>query len=252
MEELDLIKLKSIIENAKNLVFLTGAGVSTLSSIPDFRSPSSVRQVEVRYALPVETILSHTFFFSHPDTFYDYYFHFMVHKEARSNIVHQVLYKLSLDKNKKVSIITQNIDGLHESLSKENVYPLHGTIFSNHCSHCQAYYSLDDILKLKPLPICPKCHHLIKPDVVLYGEPLDTYTVSEAVSKISEADLMIVGGTSLTVYPAAGLIDYFRGNNLVLINKAPTHADRKAKIVINEPIGEVLSSLMPQEQLRPL
>lgn len=243
MEELDLIKLKSIIENAKNLVFLTGAGVSTLSSIPDFRSPSSVRQVEVRYALPVETILSHTFFFAHPDIFYDYYFHFMVHKEARSNIVHQVLYKLSLDKNKKVSIITQNIDGLHESLSKENVYPLHGTIFSNHCSHCQAYYSLDDILKLKPLPICPKCHHLIKPDVVLYEEPLDQNILDKALKVTLKADTMIILGTSLRVYPASGLINYFKGTNLVIINKEKTPFDHLANLVIQDDLKDVFNYL---------
>ncbi len=243
MEDFDLIKLKNIIENAKNLVFLTGAGVSTLSSIPDFRSPSSVRQVEVRYALPVETILSHSFFFTHPDTFYDYYFRFMVHKEARPNIIHEVLYKLSLDKKKKVSIITQNIDGLHECLKNDNVYPLHGTIFSNHCIHCNSYYSLDDILKLKPLPTCPKCHHLIKPDVVLYEEPLDQHILDGALKATLNADTMIVLGTSLRVYPASGLINYFQGNNLVIINKEKTPFDHLANLVIQDDLKDVFAYL---------
>ncbi len=243
MKELDLIKLKKIIENAKNLVFLTGAGVSTLSSIPDFRSPTSVRSVQIRYALPVETILSHTFFFAHPDTFYDYYFNFMVHKEAKANIVHQVLYKLSLDKNKKVSIITQNIDGLHESLIKENVYPLHGTIFSNHCIKCHSYYSLKDILKLKPLPRCPKCHSLIKPDVVLYEEPLDQNILDKALHSTLKADTMIILGTSLRVYPASGLINYFKGTNLVIINKEKTPFDHLANLVIQDDLKDVFNYL---------
>lgn len=243
MKELDLIKLEKIIENAKNLVFLTGAGVSTLSSIPDFRSPTSVRSVQIRYALPVETILSHTFFFTHPDSFYDYYFNFMVHREAKANIVHQVLYKLSLNKNKKVSIITQNIDGLHESLSKENVYPLHGTIFSNHCIKCHSYYSLEDILKLKPLPRCPKCHNLIKPDVVLYEEPLDQNILDKALHATLKADTMIILGTSLRVYPASGLINYFKGTNLVIINKEKTPFDHLANLVIQDDLKDVFNYL---------
>ena len=176
----------------------------------------------------------------------------MLPLDACPSGAHKYLAYLEIS-GRNITVITQNIDGLHQKAGSRKVLELHGSVHRNYCLECKKLFSAEYIRDYpSAIPKCDKCGGLIKPDVVLYGEPLDEYTVSESIRKISEADLLIVGGTSLTVYPAAGLIDYFRGNNLVLINKAPTHADRKAKIVINEPIGEVLSSLMPQEQLRPL
>ena len=242
--------LKNIIDNSKKIVFFGGAGVSTESGIPDFRSADGIYSQKRRY--PPELCLSHDFFFSHTKEFYEFYREKMLPLDACPSGAHKYLAYLERS-GRNITVITQNIDGLHQKAGSRKVLELHGSVHRNYCLECKKLFSAEYIRDYpSAIPKCDKCGGLIKPDVVLYGEPLDTYTVYEAVSKISEADLMIVGGTSLTVYPAAGLIDYFRGNNLVLINKAPTHADRKAKIVINEPIGEVLSSLMPQEQLRPL
>ena len=242
--------LKNIIDSSKKIVFFGGAGVSTESGIPDFRSADGIYSQKRRY--PPELCLSHDFFFSHTKEFYEFYREKMLSLDACPSGAHKYLAYLEIS-GRNITVITQNIDGLHQKAGSRKVLELHGSVHRNYCLECKKRFSAEYIRDYpSAIPKCDECGGLIKPDVVLYGEPLDTYTVSEAVSKISEADLMIVGGTSLTVYPAAGLIDYFRGNNLVLINKAPTHADRKAKIVINEPIGEVLSSLMPQEQLRPL
>ena len=242
--------LKNIIDSSKKIVFFGGAGVSTESGIPDFRSADGIYFQKRRY--PPELCLSHDFFFSHTKEFYEFYREKMLPLDACPSGAHKYLAYLEIS-GRNITVITQNIDGLHQKAGSRKVLELHGSVHRNYCLECKKLFSAEYIRDYpSAIPKCDKCGGLIKPDVVLYGEPLDTHTVSEAVSKISEADLMIVGGTSLTVYPAAGLIDYFRGNNLVLINKAPTHADRKAKIVINEPIGEVLSSLMPQEQLRPL
>ena len=242
--------LKNIIDSSKKIVFFGGAGVSTESGIPDFRSADGIYSQKRRY--PLELCLSHDFFFSNTKEFYELYREKMLPLDACPSGAHKYLAYLERS-GRNITVITQNIDGLHQKAGSRKVLELHGSVHRNYCLECKKRFSAEYIRDYpSAIPKCDKCGGLIKPDVVLYGEPLDTYTVSEAVSKISEADLMIVGGTSLTVYPAAGLIDYFRGNNLVLINKAPTHADRKAKTVINEPIGEVLSSLMPQEQLRPL
>ncbi len=230
--------LKDIINNSKRIVFFGGAGVSTESNIPDFRSDEGIYQ-EKKYRFPPETMLSHSFFERYPEEFYDFYFEKMIYPSAKPNPAHIALAKLE-EQGKLTAVITQNIDGLHQAAGSKKVLELHGSVLRNRCMNCGKKYGLESMLSQKGLvPRCD-CGSIIKPEVVLYEEALDQSVMEEAVWHIRHADCMIVGGTSLAVYPAAGLIGYFRGQNLVLINKTATSYDREATLIIRDSIGKVL------------
>ena len=236
-------RLKEIIEKSDNIVFFGGAGVSTESNIPDFRSDKGLYNAQQQYGRSPEEMLSHSFFVQHPDTFFDYYKHNLIYTDAQPNKAHKALAYLEREGRLK-AVITQNIDGLHQKAGSRRVYELHGSVLRNYCMDCgQAFeleYIMDDAHCRGNIPICPKCGGIIKPDVVLYEESLDENCLMGAISAIEKADTLIIGGTSLVVYPAAGLIQYFRGKNLVLINKQPTPYDKKADLVINDAIGKVM------------
>jgi len=234
MENLE--QLKQWIEESDNIVFFGGAGVSTESNIPDFRSVDGLYNQEYDY--PPETILSHTFFMRKPKEFYRFYRNKMLFPDAEPNNAHIALANLE-KQGKLKAIITQNIDGLHQKAGSQEVLELHGSVLRNYCMHCHQFYSLEDVMAQEEIPRC-ECGGMIKPDVVLYEEGLDTYTLEKSISYIRNADMLIIGGTSLAVYPAAGLIDYYRGNKLVLINKDKTSRDSQADLVFNNPIGQVL------------
>lgn len=228
--------LKKWLAESKNIVFFGGAGVSTESKIPDFRSTDGLYNQE--YAYPPETILSHTFYMRKTDEFYRFYRNKMLFPDAEPNRAHKALAKLEADGRLK-AVITQNIDGLHQKAGSKEVMELHGSVLRNYCQRCGKFYGVEEILHSDDVPKCA-CGGTIKPDVVLYEEGLDQQTLQKSVSYISHADVLIIGGTSLTVYPAAGLIDYYRGNKLVLINKSVTPMDSRADLVISGPIGEIL------------
>lgn len=235
-------ELTEIIKNSKNIVFFGGAGVSTESGIPDFRSEQGLYKAQKVYGRSPEELLHHDFFVNNPETFYKYYWENLIYPEAEPNDAHKALAYLESDKggSKVKAVVTQNIDGLHQSAGSKNVLELHGSVQKYYCEKCGKKYTLEDVLPQKDgVPRCG-CGGIIRPEVVLYGEMLPEDTVQSALEAISKADTLIVGGTSLVVYPAAGMIRYFGGNNLVLINKSPTPYDRNADLVINEPIGEVL------------
>jgi len=237
-------KLKKIIGQNDNIVFFGGAGVSTESNIPDFRSENGLYESikNVRYA--PETMLSHSFFMSHTEEFYDFYKNKMIYKEALPNAAHIALAELE-GLGKVKAVITQNIDGLHQMAGSKKVLELHGSIKRNYCMDCGKSFDLDYVVDSKAIvPVCDRCGGLIKPDVVLYEEPLDMDVINMAVNYISEADVMIVGGTSLVVYPAANLVNYYRGNKLILINKSSTPYDSRANLVINDSIGKVLKGVL--------
>lgn len=229
-------ELNKIIKKSNNIVFFGGAGVSTESGIPDFRSVDGL--YNQKYDYPPEIILSHNFFFNKPKEFYKFYFDKLVNTNIMPNDCHKKLKELE-DAGKLKAIITQNIDGLHEKAGSKNVITIHGTIYKYHCTKCNKEYKLDDIFG-KEIPTCT-CSGLIKPDVVLYGEPLNDNDYVSAIKHLSEADTLIVGGTSLNVYPAAGLINYFNGKNLIVINKEKLKVD--CTLQINEPIGEVFRKI---------
>lgn len=239
--------LKELIKKSKRVVFFGGAGVSTESGIPDFRSESGLYKAQSNYGHSPEEMLSHTFFMNHTETFYDYYKNNMLYPEVQPNKAHFALARLE-KQGKLKAVVTQNIDGLHQMAGSRKVFELHGSVLRNYCTRCHTFYCLDYILKPDSrkdypdsnVPRCVKCGGIIKPDVVLYEEPLDQDVMEGAVDSIANADLLIVGGTSLVVYPAAGLINYFHGNNLVLINKSETQYDHRANLVIHDAIGEVL------------
>ena len=234
------MSLKEWIQESNNIVFFGGAGVSTESNIPDFRSDNGL--YKKKYPYPAEIMLSHSFYLSHPKEFFEFYFNQMIYLDTKPNKAHLALSKLE-QMGKLKAIVTQNIDGLHQLAGSKNVYELHGSVLRNTCTHCQTKYSLEDMMKYRDsdgIPRCPKCGAIIKPDVVLYEEGLDEYTLYSAVHAIEQADLLIVGGTSLVVYPAAGLINYFHGKHLVLINRDSTNMDSKADLVIHDSIGKVL------------
>lgn len=236
-------KLKKVIDESNHIVFFGGAGVSTESNIPDFRSQSGIYSKKT-YPYRAETMISHEFFMKHTEQFYDFYFHEMVYEKAKPNAAHIALAKLE-EQGKLKAVITQNIDGLHQKAGSKNVLELHGSIHRNRCMDCGEFYTLEDISNQKGgVPLCHKCKGIIKPEVVLYGEGLDMDVVEQAVACISQADVMIVGGTSLVVYPAAGLLQYFHGSKLILINKESTSMDSSADIVIHDPIGEVLKTVV--------
>ena len=233
-------RLQQIVDACSNLVFFGGAGVSTESGIPDFRSVDGL--YHMKYDYPPETILSHPFFKRHPEEFYRFYRDKMLVLDAKPNAAHYKLAEME-QKGKLKAIVTQNIDGLHQKAGSRQVLELHGSIHRNYCMRCAKFYDAEYMLESKEaVPHC-SCGGVIKPDVVLYEEGLDTATIDASVRAISEADALIIGGTSLAVYPAAGLIDYFQGKYLVVINKSPTPRDRQADLLISEPIGEVLGGL---------
>ena len=231
--------LKQWIQESSHIVFFGGAGGSTESGIPDFRSQDGLYNQE--YAYPPETIISHSFFMRNPEEFYRFYKNKMIFRNAKPNAAHLALAKLEQE-GKLKAVITQNIDGLHQMAGSKNVLELHGSIHRNYCMRCGKAYGLEAVADAAGIPRC-SCGGIIKPDVVLYEEGLDQQVLSAAVNAICHADMLIIGGTSLAVYPAAGLIDYYRGNKLVLVNKSPTPADRRADLVIHAPIGEVFSQL---------
>jgi NAD-dependent deacetylase len=232
--------LKKLITESGNIVFFGGAGVSTESGIPDFRSVDGL--YAQKYDYPPETIISHGFFMENPEYFYDFYKAKMIYKEALPNNAHKALAKLE-DEGKLKAVVTQNIDGLHQMAGSKTVYELHGSIHRNFCMKCEKPYGLDIIIESKAVPKCD-CGGIIKPDVVLYGEGLDNEVIHNAVRAIENADMLIIGGTSLGVYPAAGLIDHYGGDKLVLINKSATPRDARANLLINGSIGEVLSFVL--------
>mgnify|MGYP002510158846 CR=1 FL=1 len=236
--------LQQWISESDNIVFFGGAGVSTESGIPDFRSVDGLYNMHYQY--PPETIISRSFFDANPEEFYRFYRDKMLWPEAVPNAAHRKLAELERA-GKLKAVVTQNIDGLHQAAGSREVLELHGSVHRNYCTRCGRFYSLDDILKADGVPVCD-CGGVIKPDVVLYEEGLDQDVIQRSVEYISRADVLIIGGTSLTVYPAAGLIDYYRGSKLVLINKSVTSRDGQADLVICDSIGKVLGDAAGLDQ----
>ena len=234
-----IAKLQQLIDDSNNIVFFGGAGVSTESGIPDFRSVDGL--YNQKYEYPPETILSHTFFKQRSEEFYKFYRDKMLYLTAKPNAVHLKLAELE-QAGKLRAIVTQNIDGLHQAAGSKSVMELHGSVLRNFCEKCGKFYDAEFILNSKEVPMC-ECGGIIKPDVVLYEEGLNNKTLADAVSFISKADMLIIGGTSLAVYPAAGLIDYYKGHKLVLINKTPTPRDSAADLVVSGSIGEIFSHI---------
>ena len=228
--------LEQLISQSRRIVFFGGAGVSTESGIPDFRSVDGL--YHQHYAYPPETILSHTFFVRKPKEFYRFYRDKLIVKNARPNPAHLRLARLEAE-GRLSAIVTQNIDGLHQAAGSKRVFELHGSTLRNYCTACGRFYPVDFIAESEGVPRC-ECGGVVKPDVVLYEEGLDSDVLTGAVNAIAQADLLIVGGTSLAVYPAAGLLQYYRGQALVVINKTPTPADAQANLLIRDPIGQTL------------
>lgn len=236
----ELEQLQEIIDNSDKIVFFGGAGVSTESGLPDFRSVDGLYNQHYKY--PPETMLSRTFFDRNPEEFYRFYKDKMLILDAEPNAAHKKLAELEAA-GKLTGVVTQNIDGLHQKAGSKNVYELHGSVMRNYCMRCGKAYGPEAVQAADGVPRCDACGGIIKPDVVLYEEALDNDVVNKAVRAIEEADTMIVGGTSLAVYPAAGLLQYFHGKHLVLINRDPTPYDRRADLLLRRPIGEVFSQL---------
>lgn len=232
-------KLIQILKNSDNIVFFGGAGISTESGIPDFRSSTGLFNEKLNITFTPEQLVSHSFYVRYPEEFFKFYKSKLIYPEAKPNKGHLALAKLE-ELGKLKAVITQNIDGLHQKAGSKNVYELHGSVHRNYCTKCHAFYEADFILGAQAVPTCSKCGGRVKPDVVLYEENLDEDIIKGAVNAISKADALIIGGTSLVVYPAAGLINYFNGKNLVLINKSSTSADSKADLVINDAFGKVM------------
>lgn len=233
-------ELKDIVQKYDNIVFFGGAGVSTESGIPDFRSVDGLYNQQYDY--PPETILSHTFYRRNPAEFYRFYRNKMLFTDAKPNAAHLKLAELE-QQGKVRAVITQNIDGLHQAAGSKVVLELHGSVLRNYCESCGQSHGMEYVLHSEGVPKCEKCGGPVKPDVVLYEEGLDQKTISDAIHYIQDADVLIIGGTSLAVYPAAGLIDYFKGDKLVVINKASTPRDSYADLLIQAPIGEVFSRI---------
>jgi len=243
-KEEKISQLRDIINSSNNIVFFGGAGVSTESNIPDFRSANglySERTGKRNYS--PEQMLSHTFFMKYTEDFFDYYKNKLIYKDAEPNNAHLALAKLE-QMGKLKAIITQNIDGLHQKAGSKEVLELHGSVYRNYCLKCNKAFTLDYVLGAPGVPKCDKCGGLVRPDVVLYGESLDMDIINKSIQYIQNAEVMIVAGTSLTVYPAAGMIRYFSGKDLVLINKSSTPYDDMASLVINDSIGETLKACL--------
>jgi len=236
----EIEKLKEWVDECNSIVFFGGAGVSTESGVPDFRSVDGL--YNQKYDYPPEEILSHTFYRRKPDEFYRFYRDKMLYTDVKPNKAHLKLAELE-EKGKLKAIVTQNIDGLHQAAGSKNVYELHGSVHRNYCEHCHKFFDMNYIIECEGVPSCDKCGGPVKPDVVLYEEGLDDACVNGAVNAIRNADMLIIGGTSLNVYPAAGLIDYYRGDKLVLVNMSKTPMDYKADLVIYDKIGKVFSQL---------
>ena len=239
MYEQEIGALQEIIDESKHIVFFGGAGVSTESGIPDFRSEDGL--YHEKYSYPPERIISHSFFLTNPEVFYRFYKEKMLCLDAEPNAAHRKLAELE-QAGKLKAVVTQNIDGLHQKAGSKIVYELHGSIHRNYCLRCHKFYSAKLIKESEGVPYC-SCGGVIKPDVVLYEESLDSKTIEDAVTAIAHADTLIIGGTSLVVYPAAGFIDYFRGKHLVVINKAETGRTVQADLAIRAPIGEVMAGI---------
>ena len=239
MYEQEISALQEIIDESAHIVFFGGAGVSTESGIPDFRSEDGL--YHEKYSYPPERIISHSFFLTNPEVFYRFYKEKMLCLDAEPNAAHRKLAELE-QAGKLKAVVTQNIDGLHQKAGSKIVYELHGSIHRNYCLRCHKFYPAEFIKEAEGIPYC-SCGGVIKPDVVLYEESLDSKTIEDAVTAIAHADTLIIGGTSLVVYPAAGFIDYFRGKHLVLINKAETGRAVRAELSIQAPIGEILAEI---------
>ena len=240
-----IARLKEILESSRRTVFFGGAGMSTESGIPDFRSAGGIYSETLHQEFSPEQMASHSFLIAHPEEFFDFYRRRFVYLSAAPNAGHYALAELER-RGHLAAVVTQNIDGLHQAAGSQTVYELHGSIRRAHCMDCGAHYTLDYILHHRPIPHC-SCGGMVRPDVVLYEESLDNDTIEGAVAAIRAADTLIIGGTSLIVYPAAGLIDYFHGAHLILINRTETRADSRAELVIREPIGDVLHAELPEE-----
>jgi NAD-dependent deacetylase len=246
---MSLLSLRDFIINSKSIVFFGGAGVSTESNIPDFRSKDGIYRTVSEYGHPPEEILSYTFFMNHTEIFFDFYKKNMIFPDAKPNKAHKALAELE-KRNLLGAVITQNIDGLHQLAGSRNVLELHGSVHRNYCMNCRKSFDITYVIgSLATIPRCDKCNGIVRPDVTLYAESLDMSVLDSAMSYISKADLFIVGGTSLVVYPAAGLIDYYKGDKLVLINKSSTPYDYRADLIINESIGKVLDDV--EQLLKP-
>ena len=235
----EIEKLTQILRDSNNIVFFGGAGCSCESGIPDFRSASGLWNEKLKINLTPEQLVSHTMFMKYPKEFFEFYRDKLIYPDAKPNAAHIALAKLE-EMGKLKAVVTQNIDGLHQAAGSKHVYELHGSVLRNYCVKCHAFYDEKFILESKVVPTCTKCGGNVKPDVVLYEEGLDDNVIRGAIAAISKADTLIIGGTSLVVYPAAGLINYFRGKNLILINKSSTSADSNADLVIHDAIGKVL------------
>ena len=231
--------LKTWIEEAKRAVFFGGAGVSTESGIPDFRSETGI--YKKKYPYPAETMLSHSFWAHRTAEFYDFYRNVMLYPDAQPNASHRVLAKLEREGH-LAAVVTQNIDGLHQKAGSKKVYELHGSVLRNYCMRCGKFFDMDYVMRAEGVPMC-ECGGTVKPDVVLYEEPLDDAVVADACKAIEQADMLIIGGTSLSVYPAAGLIDLYRGHRLVLVNKSATPRDSRADLIVRDPIGQAFAEL---------
>lgn len=235
-------ELYDIIKNSDNIVFFGGAGVSTESNIPDFRSDDGLYNARTKFGCSPETLISRSYFDRHIENFYEYYKENLIYLDAKPNKAHYALAKLE-QMGKLKAVVTQNIDGLHQLAGSKIVYELHGSVYRNYCMECHKFYSAEDIMNMQGVPYC-ECGGLIKPDVVLYEEGLDDEVWSGAYDAVRNADVLIVGGTSLVVYPAAGLVNVYRGNKLCLINKSSTSYDRLAKVAVNDSIGTVLDEVV--------
>jgi len=238
-----LEELQEIIDQSQKIVFFGGAGVSTESNIPDFRSSDGVYSVTLGRHFTAEQLVSHTMFERYPEDFFDFYKKYLLYPDAKPNVAHRYLAWLE-ETGKLKAVVTQNIDSLHEMAGSKKVLKLHGSADRNYCTGCQRFYDLEAFLALEgPVPLCLDCGKVVKPDVTLYEEPLNMEVFSQAAKVIQEADLLIIGGTSLVVYPAASLIQYFQGKNLVVINKTSIPQDKEADLVIEGKIGQVFSKL---------
>lgn len=240
MDNEKIEKLQQMIDESNNIVFFGGAGVSTESNIPDFRSTDGLYHQTYKY--PPEVMVSHTFYAQHTEEFYDFYKNKMIFLDAKPNKAHLKLAEME-QKGKLSAIVTQNIDGLHQAAGSKNVFELHGSVHRNYCTKCGKFFDVHYVVDQKGVPYCDECHGIIKPDVVLYEEGLDSQTINGAVRAISKADMLIIGGTSLVVYPAAGMIDYFKGKYLAVLNRDATSRDKQADLCITDPIGEVLGKI---------
>lgn len=239
----EIKELAEILKESNNIVFFGGAGVSTESNIPDFRSANGLWNEKLKINFTPEQLVSHTFYVRYPEEFFEFYKDKLIYPDAKPNKAHLALAELE-KMGKLKAVVTQNIDGLHQAAGSKTVYELHGSVLRNYCEDCHTFYDEKYILDSEGVPKCEKCGGRVKPDVVLYEEGLDQRIIDASVRAIMEADTLIIGGTSLVVYPAAGLIQYFKGKNLVLINKSETSADRNADLVIHESIGEVLDKAL--------